>query len=144
MTLKIFKGVWFLSMLAVMANLLYVYAFLPEQVVILEDGLKTMMVGRDGFFYTAMITIALTNSIVFLFSEKIAPKEDFRAWINGLVISLNIFFILSMSFVGVFNSAEKYDFTRMGLIIYIGIGLIAAWMLAWPIYTLTKKTQLNN
>ena len=39
MALKLLKGVWFLSMLAALATLLYVYAGLPQEVVVQEgDG----------------------------------------------------------------------------------------------------------
>ena len=138
MTLKLFRAVWFLSMLIVMANLLYVYAGLPEQVS-LTEGAEAYSVGREQLFYSAMALIALANVMVYLFSKKLAPSEDFRTWLHGQVITLNIFFIIGMSFIGLYNSAEKFDFGRIGFIIYSSVGLVGLWATGWPIYLVTKK-----
>lgn len=139
MTLKLFKAVWFLSMLAVLANLLYVYASLPEQISLGEDGLKVVTVGRETFFYVAMAVIGFVNLTVYLFSKKLMPSEDFRTWVHGLVITINIFFIVGMSFVTLYNSSERYDFERIRFIIFSSVGLVALWAIGWPIYVLGKK-----
>src|SRR5687768_9146301 len=122
MALKLFKAIWFLSMLSVLGNLMYVYAGLPEEVSLMEGG--TLLIGREPLFYTAMGVIALANVMVYLFSKKLTPREDFRSWLHGLVITLNIFFIIGMSFIGLYNSAEKFDFARIGFIIYSSVGLV--------------------
>jgi nitrate reductase NapE component len=139
MIVKVFSAVRFLSMVAVFANLLYVYASLPEQVVVLEEGIESISIGRDSLFYSAMMLIALVNVVAYLFSKKIAPSEEFRTWIHGLVITLNIFFIISMSFIGVYNSSEKYDFSSIGFIIYGSVGLVALWAVSLPVYIIGKK-----
>jgi len=86
-----------------------------------------------------MCLIALANVMVYLFSRNLAPGEDFRIWIHGLVISLNIFFIIGMSFIGLYNSAEHYDFNRLGFIIYSSVGLFVLWAISWPIYLVVRK-----
>ena len=139
MTLKLFKAVWFLSMLAVLANLLYVYASLPEQVSLGEEGVEVNSVGREAFFYAAMVVIGIANLTVYLFSKKLTPNEDFRSWVHGLVITINIFFIVGMSFITLYNSSERYDFGRIKFIIFSSVGLVALWAIGWPIYTLGKK-----
>src|SRR5689334_11771319 len=83
MTLKLFRAGWFLSMLAVLGNMLYVYASLPEQVSLGEEGLEIYSVGRESFFYAAMCFIALGNLMVYLFSKKLIPNEEFRTWVHG-------------------------------------------------------------
>ncbi|HEY3430361.1 MAG TPA: hypothetical protein VGK39_06770 [Cyclobacteriaceae bacterium] len=139
MALKIFKALWFLSMLAVMANLLYVYASLPEEVSIREQGIDFYKVGRDQLFYIVMTVIALSNVVVYMFSKKVMPQEDFRAWLHGFVITLNIFFIIGLSFTSLYNSNENYDFSRIGFIIYSSVGLVVLWAISWPIYLVGKK-----
>lgn len=124
-------------MLAVLGNLMYVYAGLPEEVSLNED--RTLLIGREPLFYIAMGLIALANVMVYLFSKKLTPKEDFRAWLHGLVITLNIFFIIGMSFIGLYNSAEKFDFARIGFIIYSSVGLVGLWATSWPVYLVVKK-----
>jgi hypothetical protein len=139
MTLKLFRAVWFLSMLAVLVNLLYVYASLPEEVSLIEEGMEKFVIGRELIFYIAMIAIVVVNVMVYLFTKKLVPEEDFRIWLHGLVISLNIFIIIGMSFISLVNSAENYDFGRLGIIIYSSVGLVVLWALGWPIYVIGKK-----
>ncbi len=139
MTLKLFKAIWFLSMLAVFANLLYVYASLPEQVSLMEEGVETYAIGREQLFYSAMVVIALANVMVYLFSKSIAPDEHFRTWLHGLVITLNIFFIIGLSFISLYNSVEKFDFSRIGFIIYSSVILVVVWALSWPVYSISRK-----
>ena len=139
MLVRIFRGVWFLSLLAVFANLLYVYASLPEQVVVLDGATDRIVMQRDSLFYIAMGALAIINVLVYVFSQKLMPAEDFRVWLNGLVIVLNIFFIIGLSFISLYNSAEKYDFGRLGTIIYASVWLVAIWAIGWPVYVLVRK-----
>jgi|GEM_PF-324662 len=139
MMLKLFKAVWFLSMLAVMVNLLYVYAGLPEQVSLSEKDFEIYSVSKETFFYIAMSFITMGNLLVYLFSKRLIPNEEFRTWIHGLVITINIFFIVGMSFISLFNSAERFDFERIRFIIYSSVGLVVLWALSWPIYQIGKK-----
>jgi len=140
MILKVFRAVWFLSLLGVFANLMYVYAGLPEQVSVAEEGGATAYVmNKEALFYAALAFIAILNLLVYLFSKSLTPDEGFRAWLHGLVITLNIFFVVAFSFIGLYNSAEVFDFTRIGAIIYGSVILVMVWAAAWPLYALGKR-----
>ncbi|MEJ7647109.1 MAG: hypothetical protein WKF87_21095 [Chryseolinea sp.] len=139
MGLKIFKALWFLSMLAVLANLLFTYMSLPENVVIRDDGEARIALPRDSFFYIMTALLAIVNVMVYFISRIFKKDFDFRAWFHGLVITLNIFFIISMNFIGLFNSGERFDYKRIDFIIYGSLGLFLIWTLAWPIYAAYKK-----
>lgn len=139
MILKIFKAVWFVSMLAALANLLYVYAGLPEDVAVYEDQFDIYYAGREGMFYSAMFALAGLNVLVYLFSKSLTPREDFRTWLHGLVITVNIFFIIGLSFIGLYNSSEKFDFSRIGWVIYSSVALIAGWIVSWPLVKLLSR-----
>lgn len=144
MILKIFKAVWFVSLLAVLANLLYVYAGWPEQVQLYAAGGEWFEVGREPLFYAAITAITVFNLLVYLFSKNVAPSETFRSWLHGQIITLNVFFIISLSFIGLYNSAEHFDYSRIGGIIYASVGLVLLWAISWPLIwlwqnLLTKK-----
>ncbi|MFN8334732.1 MAG: hypothetical protein U0U09_06355 [Cyclobacteriaceae bacterium] len=140
MILKVFRAVWFLSLLGVFANLMYVYAGLPEQVSVAEEGGATAYVmDKDALFYAALAFIAILNVLVYLFSKSITPDEGFRAWLHGLVITLNIFFVVAFSFIGLYNSAEVFDFTRIGSIIYGSVIFVCLWAVSWPLYSLGRR-----
>lgn len=140
MILKVFKAVWFLSLLGVLGNLMYVYAGLPEQVSVAEEGGATAYVmNKEALFYSALAFILIMNLLVYLFSKSITPNEGFRAWLHGLVITLNIFFVVGFSFISVYNSAEVFDYSRIGPIIYGSVILVVLWALAWPVYLISRK-----
>jgi hypothetical protein len=140
MILKVFKAVWFLSLLGVLANLMYVYAGLPEQVSVAEqEGATSYVMDKEALFYSALAFIGILNLLVFLFSKSITPSESFRTWLHGLVITLNIFFVVGFSFIGLYNSAEHFDYSRIGPILYGSVILIALWAIAWPIYSIGKR-----
>ncbi|MEJ1240221.1 hypothetical protein WBG78_18920 [Chryseolinea sp. T2] len=139
MVLKLFKAVWFLSMLVTLAILLFNYAGLPETVVVQEEGASVFRVGRDTYFYTMTALIALVNVMVFPIAKVFVTKPEFRTWFYGLVIALNFFFIVSMNFVGLFNSGEKFDYNQIRYIVYFSVGLFIAWTISWPIYLVYKR-----
>jgi hypothetical protein len=138
MVLKIFKAVWFLSMLVTLVNLLYVYAALPETVTLLQEGPQITSVNRDVFFYTITALIALVNGMVYLVSFVYRQDTDLRTWFHGLVITLNFFFVIALNFVGLFNSGERFDYGRIYFIVYGSIALFVLWALAWPVYRVIR------
>ena len=139
MVLKLFKAVWFLSMLVTLAILLFNYAGLPETVVVQEEGASAFRLSRDAYFYSMTAMIAIVNMMVFPIARVFVTKPDFRTWFYGLVIALNFFFIVSMNFVGVFNSGEKFDYNQIRYIIYFSVGLFIAWSISWPIYLIYRR-----
>jgi hypothetical protein len=139
MILKIFKAVWFVSVLAVLVNLLFVYASLPEQVVVQEEVSGRTMANRELFFYAVTLVLAVINVMVYLFSPLYTSQEGFRSWFYGLIITINIFFILALNVIQVYNSAERFDFSSVGFIIYGSLGLMLAWALVWPLYGVFRK-----
>ncbi len=138
MGLKIFKAFWFLSMVVLFANLLYVYASLPEKVAIQDDEAFTS-VGREPFFYAATFIVAFVNVMVYIISYLFRKDTDFRAWFHGLIISINVFFIISLNFIALFNSGERFDYGSIDFVIYGSLGLFVLWALSWPVYSLYRK-----
>jgi hypothetical protein len=139
MILRLIKAIWFLSMLAALANLLYVYAGLPETVVVHEQGIEQHSLGREAVFYGALVLLALANLMVYVFGKKLMPDDWFRGWLHGLVVTFNIFSIIGLSFLGLFNSTEKFDFSRIGFIIYASVGLMVLWAAGWPVLSAIRK-----
>jgi hypothetical protein len=144
MILKIFKAVWFFSMLVTLASLLYVYAALPEEVVVQEDGVKQVIVHRDTLFYVMTGIIAFVNVLVFILAKVVPEQEDFRAWFNGQIITINVFFIVGLFLVSLLNSQEKYDYARIAFVIYGSVVLIVVWAISWPIWKIFKRFSVKQ
>lgn len=139
MGLKIFKAIWFLSVLVVLADLILTYAGLPELVIVQDSESGRIAISRDTFFYCMTGIIALVNVMVYVVSKAYKANLDLRAWFHGLVIALNFFFIISMNFVGLFNSSEHYDYKSIEFIIYGSVGLFVLWTIGWPVYLVFRK-----
>lgn len=139
MTLKIFRAVWFLSVLAVFARLLFGYAGWQDELVIQEDAGERLLIGKEALFYGLTITIVLVNVVVYIFGKLFNSQEHLRTWIHLLITSINIFFIVAISLIGVYNSYEKFDYERVDFIIYGSVGLILLIAFAWPVYAFFQK-----
>lgn len=139
MALKVLKVIWFFSLLAMMATFMYVYASLPEHVVVNENP-QTITLSKETLFYIALAVIAIANALVFAVSRIYSEREmDFKTWFYGLIACANLFFIVGLSFISLYNSNEKYDFSRLGVIIYGSVGLLMAWAASWPVYRLFQR-----
>ena len=142
MTLKLFRAVWFLSVLVVLANLLYVYASLPEQVVISEAD--RLVLSREWLFYIVMVIIVGINLLVYLFKMLYERGENLRSWFHGLVITINLFLIVAMQALNVYNSHEFFDHGRVGFYITGSLALILLWAAFWPAYLFVQKILVKQ
>jgi hypothetical protein len=139
MALKIFKGFWFLSVLATLGVLLLNYASLPEEVAVQEDGLSQVSVNKEVFFYLAMSLLAFINVLVFIINKLFERQTDFRTWFYGLVITFNIFFIIAISLINVYNSSERFNYNNIAFAVYGSLVLLIGWTVAWPVYVIYLK-----
>jgi hypothetical protein len=139
MILRFSKGVWFISIVGVLAALLFAYANLPEKVLISQQGADFLYVDREGFFYGSLAIVAIVNSLVFILSAVFNKDIPLRTWFNGLISVLNIFFVVSFLLINAINSTERFELERTAFLIYGSIILIAVWAISWPIYLLVRK-----
>ena len=131
-------------MLVTLGALLFVYASLPQEVLVQDDTEARVAISNELFFYLAMLLIAVSNALVFVMAKVFKTNEELRAWFFGLIITLNIFFIIGMNFISLYNSEEKYDYDRIAVIIYGSLALIILWAAAWPVYVIFKRSSLKS
>ncbi len=144
MILKIFKAVWFLSLLVTLAVFMYVYASLPEQVRI-SVGASDLLLSREAVFYLVLVVTALFNMMVFVFARLYAKGADtFLTWFFGLIISLNLFFVILLGFINLYNSNERFDYERLGALIYGSLGLVVLWTASWPVIVMVRKYMVQK
>lgn len=139
MILKIFKAIWFLSVLAVLAVLLYSYAGLPEEVFVQDDSSGKVSMSREVLFYIAVGVIAIVNVLVFIIAKVYKALDDFRSWFYGQITTINLFIIIALSLISVYNSSEKFDYGDIGFSIYGSVILVVIWAMSWPGYLVFKK-----
>ena len=142
MALKLFRAMWFLSVLVVLANLLYVYASLPEVVIVQEDD--RVSISKEWLFYILLLGIVLINVLVYLFKIMFEDGEDLRAWFHGLIITINIFMIIAMQALNVYNSSELFDHSRVSFFLTGSLGLVIIWSALWPLYLVFQKFFIKH
>ena len=142
MTLKLFRALWFLSVLIVLANLLYIYASLPEVVTIQEN--EQITISREWLFYVLMLAIVIINALVYLIKMMIPDGENLRSWFHGLLVTINLFMIVAMQALNIYNSAENYDHNRVGVFLSGSLVLILLWAALWPLYLVVQKFFLKQ
>ena len=138
MVLKIFKAVWFFSLLGLLGSFLFVYASVPERVVI-HEGNGIREISREGLFYGTIAIISVCNVLVFIMSALHRNSADFMAWFYGLIITLNVFFVITLNFLNLYNSAEEFRYQSIGFIIYSSVALFVLWALSWPAILILRK-----
>jgi len=139
MVLKIFKGVWFFSLVGLLVVFFYVYAGLPQNVALWQEG-SNVFVSRNALFYISLFLMALINVMVFMVRGIMVQKDErFTTWFYGLIISVNLFFIASLGLLNVFNGGDRYNYSSMAPAIYGSLMLICVWIVSWPVYLLSQK-----
>jgi hypothetical protein len=138
MVVKIVKAVWFISLLVAAAYLLYVYAGLPEGV----DLGNQLQLDRSIFFYAALITVAALNALGFVIRKLFQTAPAVQTWYFGLLIFFHLFLIVALTFVSLTNSLERFDYTRMGVLINGSVALLIVWAVGYPLAQWLQKKFL--
>jgi len=139
MGLKIFKVIWFFSLVTILGVFMYVYASLPEAVTV-SGGSKFISLTKESLFYIVLAILALTNASVFAVSRILPERDhDLKAWFYGLIACANLFFVVGLCFIALLNSSEKFDYPRIGGIIYGSLILLIGWAIAWPVYRIAQR-----
>ncbi len=141
MALKLLKGIWFVSMVVALGTLLYVYAGLPQDVVVQSEGGNNVSISNEAFFYVVMMFLAISNVMVFVTGKLFQREEDFKTWFYGLIATLNIFFVIALVYISQFNSNERFDYGRIAFLIYGSVGLIVLWAALWPGYLIFRRLR---
>jgi len=133
MIVKISKAVWAISLFAAVGVLLFTYAGFPDEIAISESTTgQAQTIGRNVLFYTALLLLTFVNVTIYLVN-RLMTEPLFKAWYHGLLVTLNLFIVVALEFINLFNSAERYDYEGIGYIIYGSVILIVLWALVWPI-----------
>jgi hypothetical protein len=133
-----------MSLLGLLTTMMLVYASLGETVVIQENGLDRVTLSRESFFYIVLALSVIVNMTVYIIKLFFLKNEDFRSWYHGLVVTINLFFVISLFLINAFNSGERFDFSRIAFVVYSSVVLIVAWALAWPVIQVFRRFSAKS
>ena len=160
-----------LSWLGVLAFLLYIYYYLPEQIAIHynEEGVPDNFLSREVFFYVVAGFTMLLNVVLSLIGRMLlglpgavlpVPNRNFwladaerrehlmyvlRNWVNSFAAALNVF-ILMMLFVTLrLHTNQRVFLSDFTWVLFAGLALLIGWAVYLPIrlrYT-TPNSELG-
>jgi len=135
------------SIIVFLVALLIVYAFLPDPIGILfnENGLAIYEMSKDTFFYSVLFLFVISQIILILFKRGVMFKTKLKfsniiTWFQGFHLSINLFIILMLAFIGLANNAVDYTFSSIQFISYLAPLLVIVWLVMLPVFLLLKKS----
>lgn len=137
MILKIFKVIWFVSLLAMTGVFVYSYASWP-QLVNFSEKEGGAALDKGILFYICLGLAAIFNALIFVVT-RIKFSDAFTTWYYGLVTVFHSFLVSGFIFITIFNSLETYDYSMVGPTLYASIIILMLWSAAWPIYVLYNR-----
>lgn len=148
---RLIKLLYLISILAFLVMMLYVYAFLPDDVN-LSSIFGTTILSKSYFFYTTIILFVVLNLLASFFTyilrgilskpNALVSKEkrdSIIVWGSALKLIISIFFTLSITFIGMQQNDDHLDISDFGFLVYIGPVLLIMWILSIFILLLKKK-----
>lgn len=156
---KVVNIVYFLSLVLFLIMLTFVYANLPNQVGVSIDkrGLPDYFVGRENFFYLALLAGVITNVLCWSLSRfmKLLPvrrslnkpaffnntsiKYAVVNWVKGFGAVLNFAIITTIAYLGAFNNADTFSGISYDGFLYVGPILIVVWLAVLIFLMVSRK-----
>jgi hypothetical protein len=142
--LKFFTNV---SIVIFLVALLLVYAFLPDPLGILFDknGLTVHEISKGTFFYSSLFLFVIVQIILILFKKGSETKFNIQhpyliSWFQGFHLTINLFILLMLIFIGFANNAVNYTYDSIQFLIYLGPLIVILWAVMLPIFLILKKS----
>ncbi|SHK49115.1 hypothetical protein SAMN04488028_105185 [Reichenbachiella agariperforans] len=152
---KAIKFCYLISVPIFLIVLLYYYALFPAQIDVYfnASGLATHSVDKSMLFYLAIGVFVVTNGLIFLYRRlkqsevdmdlidfgQMTKSESMYHWINGLSLMFNVTYILSIIYLGLFQSRQNLDITDYTVLVYLGPIFIILWIFWFLYLQITKK-----
>lgn len=142
--LKFFTNI---SIVLFLVVLLLVYAFLPDPLGIIFDkkGATMHEMSKETFFYSTLFIFVIIQVVLILFKKgsglKIRIRDAyFNTWLQGFHLSINLFVILMLMFIGLANNAVDYSYGSIQFLVYLAPLIVILWLLVLPVMILFKKS----
>lgn len=133
------------SLLVFLAAILYVYALLPEQVLIYENDPTNHYILKSNFFFSAIGVFFVMNVIIYasIFFLKRTDQDHYYmmiiTWLNGFAGVLNIFLSMVMVIVLAINTSTGLS---VSFLIIVAFLLVVLWLSLLP-YFFKKAKQVG-
>lgn len=144
MNFKISNALRIISIIVLVVVFFIAYAGLPEQVLVMLDSGSNPFnyIDKDYFFYGTLVMIILANTLLYvlaiMLNKTVSPLSKISGvYVNVLSIIINVFFAVSLTFIGILNGQENFDYSSFAPFIYASQALFAVWAVAF-VFSLIK------
>ncbi len=159
--IKFIKFFQILSIIAFLPVLIFVYSYLPEQIILTSDRLGYLgsFISREIFFYSVLFLFAISNLLCISLGRALkqlparqsitgtavfynqASKEGIIAWLKSFCIILNSLFIFGTVYIGMLNNDEANQGTQYNFLLYIGPILVLIWFLLFVFIIIRRPSN---
>ena len=145
---RFIKVFWFFTLFGGLASLLYVYAGLSREAQIYLSDTNKLFSNKEVFFYVALAILSVQNFVFYALSKNIKYKNEVIQtllvnWFISFAGTLNLLYIIMVHFIFLTNSGERLAFNNFGLLVFIALAIVIAWLLALPIL-IVKQVKSSN
>jgi len=128
--------------------LMFVYADAPQMVIVYKQADVVYRIAKDILFYVALGTMVVPHFIVGQIARMLSSM-NFAApvcnWFALFTVATNTFFIVSLYFINILNSLEKFDFSYFGYLTVLGLILVVGWIAGMLILLMkSAKPKLSS
>ncbi len=135
MTLKISNALRIISIIILVFVFFIAYAGLPEQVLIFLDGEgnPTQYLDKNYFFYATLAVLTVSNTLIYVLAimlgkSTVTLNQIIATHLMTLAIVINVFFSVALTFIGILNGQENFDYSSFAPFIYLSQGLFVIWL----------------
>lgn len=151
---RLIKFTWFLTTLLFLGILLWSYAYLPANVGVGADagGYPNEFLEKEAFFYLALCVFIFFNVILFSskklidnsiskrgYSPQRSLQHDLSDWLLAFAASINIFLVLGLVYLDVFNNSDGVNLNIYGPVVFAGPVLVGILLVVLGVILLKKR-----
>lgn len=145
--IKVLKFFTTFSILIFLVAVLVVYAFLPDPSGLLfnSDGGSIVEVSKNTFFYSILFIFVIIQILYIVFNQTTLIRKEgshnkkISTWIQGMILSINLFIILMIVYIGLANNAVDYSFKSIRFIAFVAPSIVILWLLTLPFFLFIPK-----
>jgi len=145
--IKVLKFFTTVSILIFLVAVLVVYAFLPDPSGLLfnSDGISVIEVSKNTFFYSILFIFVIIQTLHIVFIQTTLKRKEgnynkkISIWIQGMILSINLFIILMIVFIGLANNADDFSFKSIRFLALLAPSIVITWLLTLPFFMFIRK-----
>ena len=145
-TIRLLKFFWLLSGFIGFLILIYSYANIVGNEIIIPNLFTEVSISKNVYFYSVVAAIIIINGPIYFLSHILKSKKDLSSnffykielWLFGMALIINFFIISTVIFLALLNNSYIKYLDNIGYLIIASLAALVIWLLRLPL--LLKKS----